>query len=86
MQLVTVFTFRSRIPSESTPEEQSGSTGEVEAQPQILFNKSLFSGEESEDDEQAEDIDLSATPWHPKPLGVSAEKVVQCNSSLVCLF
>ncbi|XP_056278969.1 ataxin-7-like protein 2b isoform X1 [Pseudoliparis swirei] len=62
--------LRSRIPSESTPEEQSGSTGEVEAQPQILFNKSLFSGEESEDDEQAEDIDLSATPWHPKPLGL----------------
>ncbi|TNN82923.1 Ataxin-7 [Liparis tanakae] len=62
--------LRSRMPSESPPEEQSGSTGEVEAQPQILFNKSLFSGEESEEDEQAEDIDLSATPWHPKPLGL----------------
>ncbi|XP_034394166.1 ataxin-7-like protein 2b isoform X2 [Cyclopterus lumpus] len=61
---------RSTVPSESIPVEQGGSTVEVEAQPQILFNKSLFSGEESEDIEQAEDIDLPATPWHPKPLGL----------------
>ncbi|XP_068453944.1 ataxin-7-like protein 2b isoform X2 [Clinocottus analis] len=64
----TVNILRSRVPSESIPEEEGDSIIKVE--PQILFNKSLFSGEESEDNEQAEAIDLSATPWHPKPLGL----------------
>ncbi|XP_068589239.1 ataxin-7-like protein 2b isoform X1 [Cebidichthys violaceus] len=61
---------RSRVPSESIPEEEGGSAVEVEAQPQIPINKSLFPGEESEDNEQEEALDLPATPWHPKPLGL----------------
>ncbi|XP_075951331.1 ataxin-7-like protein 2b isoform X2 [Anarhichas minor] len=56
--------------SESIPEEEGGSAVEVEAQPQIPFNRSLFPGEESEDNEQEEALDLPATPWHPKPLGL----------------
>ncbi|XP_054465557.1 ataxin-7-like protein 2b isoform X2 [Anoplopoma fimbria] len=62
--------LRSRVPSESIHEEEGDSTLEVEAQPQLPFNKSLFSGEESEDDEQEKALDLPATPWHPKPLGL----------------
>lgn len=76
-----LFCLQSR--SESIPEEEGGSAVEVEAQPQIPFNRSLFPGEESEDNEQEEALDLPATPWHPKPLGVSAEIVLQCRSSLV---
>lgn len=56
---------------------------EVEAQPQQPFDQSLLSGEESEDDEQEEAIDLPATPWHPKPLGVSADIVAEYKSTSV---
>ncbi|KAL7398892.1 hypothetical protein ABVT39_016693 [Epinephelus coioides] len=56
--------------SDNVPEEEGNKTVEVEAQPQQPFDQSLLSGEESEDDEQEEAIDLPATPWHPKPLGL----------------
>lgn len=58
----------------SDPQEEEGeSTVEVEVQPPYPFNQSLLSGEESEDDDQEEATHLPASPWHPKPLGVSGE-------------
>lgn len=64
---------RSRDPSESFPVEEGDSTVELEVQPPYPFNQSLLSSDESEADEQEEATGLPATPWHPKPLGVSAE-------------
>lgn len=60
---------RSRDPQE----EEGDSTVEVDVQPPYPFNQSLLSSEESEDDDQEEATDPSASPWHPKPLGVSGE-------------
>lgn len=68
-----------RLPSrsgespESGPEEDGDSAVDVEVQPPYPFNQSLLSSEESEGEEQEEARDLPATPWHPKPLGVSTE-------------
>ncbi|XP_037334701.2 ataxin-7-like protein 2b isoform X1 [Pungitius pungitius] len=62
--------LRSGVPSESIPEAEGESSAEVEAQPQIPFSRSMVSGEESDDGRQQEAVDLSATPWHPKPLGL----------------
>lgn len=58
---------------ESFPGEEGDSTVEVEVQPPYPFNQSLLSSEESGEDEQEEATGLPVTPWHPKPLGVSAE-------------
>ncbi|CAK6951330.1 ataxin-7-like protein 2b isoform X1 [Scomber scombrus] len=62
---------RSKDPSESFPEEEEDdSTVKVEVQHPFPFNQNLLSSEDNEDDEQDEAIDLPATPWHPKPLGL----------------
>nr|XP_040049611.1 ataxin-7-like protein 2b isoform X2 [Gasterosteus aculeatus aculeatus] len=60
----------SGVPSESIPRAEGESSVEVEAQPQIPLNGSVVSGEESDDGRQQEAVDLPATPWHPKPLGL----------------
>lgn len=75
----------SGVPSESIPRAEGESSVEVEAQPQIPLKGSVVSGEESDDGRQQEAVDLPATPWHPKPLGVSAEIVVRCKSSMIIL-
>lgn len=62
---------RSRCLPESFPEEKSATTVKVEVQPPYPFSQKLLSSEESDDEEQADAADLHATPWHPKPLGVS---------------
>ncbi|KAM8863223.1 ataxin-7-like protein 2b [Spinachia spinachia] len=56
----------SAVPSESVP--QAEGEGSVEGTPP--FNRSMVSGEESDDGRQQEALDLPATPWHPKPLGL----------------
>ncbi|XP_054636105.1 ataxin-7-like protein 2b isoform X2 [Dunckerocampus dactyliophorus] len=61
---------RSRISSQSFPEEEADGTVKVEVQTPYPFNQHLLSNEESEDDEQEEATDLPATSWHPKPLGL----------------
>lgn len=61
-------------------EEQGDGAVELDVQPPYPFNQSLPSSGDSEEEEQEgakEDeeegnSDIPATPWHPKPLGVSA--------------
>ena len=64
---------RSKVTEEEFPEEDVDRTVEVEMQPPYALNQSLLSSEGSEDDEPEEATDLSASPYHPKPLGVSGE-------------
>ncbi|XP_029995440.1 ataxin-7-like protein 2b isoform X2 [Sphaeramia orbicularis] len=61
--------LRSRDASENFPEDDGDNTVEVKVQPPYPFNQSLFSSEESED-EQEEATELPATSWHPKPMGL----------------
>lgn len=61
--------LRSRDASENFAVDDGDNTVEVEVQPPYPFNQSLFSSEESEE-EQEEAAELPATSWHPRPLGL----------------
>ena len=74
--MFSLLVFQSRSASENVPEQEGDGAVKVEPRPQGPSNQSLLSEEESDEDEQEEATDLPATPWHPKPLGVSAEIVL----------
>ncbi|XP_077438630.1 ataxin-7-like protein 2 isoform X2 [Vanacampus margaritifer] len=59
-----------RASSQNVPEDEADGTVNVEVQTLYPFNQNLLSSEENEGDELEDAADLSATPWHPKPLGL----------------
>lgn len=68
---------------ESFAEEAGDSTVDVEVQPPYPFNQRLLSSEDSEEEEQEEAAELPASPWHPKPLGVSVATLRKCVNIIV---
>ncbi|XP_061540732.1 ataxin-7-like isoform X5 [Phycodurus eques] len=59
-----------RATSQRFPEDEADGTVSVEVQTPYPFNQGLLSSEENEDNEREDAIDLPATSWHPKPLGL----------------
>ncbi|XP_061643670.1 ataxin-7-like protein 2 isoform X2 [Phyllopteryx taeniolatus] len=59
-----------RATSQRFPEDEADGTVSVEVQTPYPFNQGLLSSEENEDNEGEDAIDLPATSWHPKPLGL----------------
>ena len=60
----------------------------MEVQPPYPFNQSLPSSEGSDSEDQVDaGEDLPATPWHPRPMGVSATThLVRKRLELPCLL